>query len=482
MTSSRMLPALAVLIVLAVAGCPAANKTATPSSGASAKAAQPLTLIVVDDPELAKAIAREWRSRTEENLTVRDASSTEIAAASRLPGDAVIFPAGLIGQLAERSLIAPLDAAAIEGADFNYRDIFDQIRLREMKWGNRTFAMPLGSPQLLLAYRADLFEKLGLAPPTDWAEYHAILRRLADRSALGDLAPPADMTWRSAVEPLADGFAGQLLLARAAAYALHREQVSPLFRIDTMQPLIDQPPYVKALEELAAAAKASDFADQRITPQQALEELRAGRCAMALGWPAPEVGSGSEKGQESPRKIAFALLPGAVQAYRFATRRWDERGGDESPQMPLLSISGRMAGVSSSAPDPRRAQGFVVWLAGREVSEQMSPHSPATTLFRSAQIASSRRWTGTFAPEASRQYAETLAMALNLPRAFPGLTLPGRLDYLAALDDAVQQAVEGNKSAREALAEVASRWSEITERLGTDAQRQANVRSLGQDG
>jgi hypothetical protein len=296
-----------------------------------------------------------------------------------------------------------------------------------------------GSPQLLLAYRGRFEKRAYAADGLDGVQ--AILQRLTDRSCRYDMAPPAAMAWRSTVELLADGFAGQVL-PRGRRHTRIASRFRP-FRIDTMQPLIDQPPYVKALEELATAAKAGEFTDQRFTPSEALDELRGGRCAMALAWPAPEIGSGSEKGQQDQRKIAFALLPGAVQAYRFATKRWDDRVGDDSPQVPLLSISGRLAGVSSSAPDPRRAQGFVVWLAGREVSEQISPHSPATTLFATPKSpAPAVDWNAM--PELSRQYAETLAPALNLPRAFPGLTLPGRLDYLAALDRAVQQAGVGN--------------------------------------
>src|SRR6185312_11084629 len=102
-----------------------------------------------------------------------------------------------IGQLAERGLIVPLADSSLEDADFNYRDIFDHIRLREMRWGNRTLAAPLGSPQLLLAYRPDLFDKAGLSPPADWPAYQEALTRLADRAALGDLALAADQPWRA---------------------------------------------------------------------------------------------------------------------------------------------------------------------------------------------------------------------------------------------------------------------------------------------
>jgi multiple sugar transport system substrate-binding protein len=456
-------------------GCP--SGTNSPAAKSAPAKLAPLVLLVVDDPKLGQTIAREWLGRTEEQLTVHDVSLKEILSATRLPGDAIIFPCGMIGHFAERGLIVPLEGAALEDSDFNYRDIFDQIRLREMRWGAKTLATPLGSPQLLLAYRPDIFANAGLEPPADWPAYQRAVQQFTDRSALGDLAPPDDQPWRATIEPLAKSWAGQTLLARAAAYAMHREQISPLFRFDSMAPLIDQPPYIRALEELIAAAKAGGFHDQHATPEQAWLELARGHCAMAVTWAMPLEATerAANKGQ-----IAFAVLPGSSQAYRFATKNWEHRGEDDSSHVPVLAISGRMAGVSSSSSDPRRAEGFVVWLAGREVSQHISPASQATTLFRNSHVANSSRWTGSLPAEASRQYGEIVAETLSVPRAFPGVTLPGRLDYLAALDEAVDQAVGGELSAKEALQKAAARWREITDQLDTGKQRRASARSLGQ--
>jgi ABC-type glycerol-3-phosphate transport system substrate-binding protein len=470
---------------VAFAGCPAAS-VPSPSGGgkasspnASGKAPRaPLVLLVVDDPPLGKAIAREWQGRTEEELTVRDVSLADLTKASRLPGDAVIFPSGTIGELAERGLIMPLETAALDDEAFRLRDIFDAIRLREMKWGSKFFAAPLGSPQLLLAYRIDLFDKLGMTPPADWKEYQTAIGRLADRSQLGDAAPPADQPWRGTIEPLADGWAGQLFLARAAAYALHRDQVSPLFRFDSMEPLLDQPPYRRALDELRKAAQTGGFAEQRFAPAEALAELLAGRAGMALTWPAPETTPADTR--PTQERIGFALLPGSREAFRFATKSWEKREDeDDRPHVPLLAIAGRMAAVTSSTAEAARSQNFVLWLAGREVSQQVAPHSAATTLFRGSQLAAAGRWTGGLSPDASRQYADTLAQTLRLPRAFPGVRLPGRASYLAALDRAVADAIGGKRSS-EALGEAAARWREITTELGVKTQQQANAQSLGQ--
>jgi hypothetical protein len=205
--------------------------------------------------------------------------------------------------------------------------------------------------------------------------------------------------------------------------------------------------------------------------------MRAGHCAMAITWPTADISDSATTERET--RLRFALLPGAGQAYRFATKTWESRGDDEASYVPLRCVSGRMAALSASSADPRRAQGFVVWLAGREVSQQTGPRSGATTLFRSSHVATSARWTGSLSPDVSRQYADVLAQTLSLPRSFPGLTVPGRLDYLTALDEAVRQAIDG-KPAAEALSEAAKRWSAITEKLGVESQRRANARSLGQ--
>ena len=239
--------------LLGAASCDRPARTAGGNASAPSAPSQPLVLLVVEDPPLGQAIAREWRSRTEQELTVREATLADVAAAHRLPADAVIFPSGLVGQLAERGLIQPLASEALETPEFDFRDIFDQIRLREMKWGGRVLSVPLGSPQLLLAYRSDVFERLELTPPTTWSDYQRALARLSDRSARGEAAPRADQPRQAALEPLGEGWAGQLLLARAAAYALHRDQISPLLDYSTLRPLVDQPPYVRALKELAAA-------------------------------------------------------------------------------------------------------------------------------------------------------------------------------------------------------------------------------------
>ena len=91
--------------------------------------------------------------------------------------------------------------------------------------------------------------------------------------------------WCGTIEPLAPGWAGDVLLARAAAYAKHRDNFSTLFDIETMEPLVAGPPFVQALEELVAAAKLGPADPLHYDPAAVRAAFWSGQCGMALTWP-----------------------------------------------------------------------------------------------------------------------------------------------------------------------------------------------------
>jgi ABC-type glycerol-3-phosphate transport system substrate-binding protein len=368
----------------------------------------------------------------------------------------------------------PLDDKGLASDKFERREIFDQVRLRDVSWGNRTVAVPLGSPQLLLAYRRDLLDAAGLTLPQTWAEYQQVIERLAPVPREGE-PKEGEPKIAATAEPLADGWAGNVLLARAAAYVTHRDQVSPLFHYTTLEPLITSAPYVRALDELVAAQKHSPPASP-LTPSQALAELCAGRAAMAITWPRP---AGVKDDPLGKLPIGFALLPGSREAYNFPQKKWEPRKDGEEVHVPLLGIAGRLAAVTSTTADAGQAQSFLVWLASREMSPLVGPSSSETTMHRDSHLADPTRWASGLDAAAAKSYADALKQSTALQR-FVSLRLPGRDEYLAALDKAVQSAVAGQQSCADALAAASARWQEITAARGLEKQRQALHRSLGQ--
>jgi hypothetical protein len=77
------------------------------------------------------------------------------------------------------------------------------------------------------------------------------------------------------------------------------------------------------------------------------------------------------------------------------------------------------------------------------------------------------------------QYSDATEAALQHEQWLGALRMPGRAEYLAALDDAVAAAVRGEKTAIDALLDADDKWQKITERLGPERQKAAYRHSLG---
>ncbi|MEZ6113375.1 MAG: extracellular solute-binding protein [Pirellulaceae bacterium] len=348
-------------------------------SGASDAATDSLALpkirlTVVDDAPLAEAVERHWNARSAGEVVVRNIASAELLAAEHLNSDAVIYPSGLLGTLAERRWIVEFPMEPIDAAEYQRDEIFTLQRLHEPAWGKAIYAVSLGSPQLVLAYRRDIFERLKVQPPTTWAEYQTLVEQLGDRALLGELAPADDAAWTATVEPNDQGWAALMLLARAAPYARHRSQFSTLFNVRTMQPLIDGPPFTRALDEMRMAIGQQPAT----TPDRAWQRLVRGETAMAVTWlPATtdkssddsdSAAAANETGIVEPDAIGFAELPGAAEMYNFRNERWEPRGEDDEPRVPVVGIAGRLGSVCSVARSPRR--GGLAGLDQRQGNEQ----------------------------------------------------------------------------------------------------------------
>lgn len=457
--------------VVLLSGCPKPaevnEKPAKPLEGLK------LRLAVVDDPAMAEAIVRlrgEWLAQTGAELDVAKLSEKDLAKAKELPADAVLCASHLLGDLAERDLLAPVPPSIVREAEWG--NIFELLRLREAAWGSKIMAVPFGSPVLTCYYRADLLDKLGRRPPKNWVDYQDVAKLLAEK--------PKDATgaWAAALEPLAPGWAGLTLLARAATYAKHRDNYSTLFNIDTMEPMISSPAYVHALDALIATTKLSAGKPQQYDPAAVRAAFWRGECGMALTWPtAADRTIAAAKGQF---RVGFIELPGSRRVYNHGVGVWDLRSDDEDLRVPLLAIAGRIGVVGAKASNTKAAFQLLLWLSDSQMSAQVSAASPATTMFRKSNLTSPGAWVEKAVPAlAAVQYGDATEAALRHEQWLGALRIPGRAEYLAALDEAVTLAIRGDKSSLDALLQADKKWREITARLGVDRQRAAYRHSLG---
>ncbi len=442
-----------------------------------------LKLTVVGDSALATAIGQfrgEWNLQTGADFQVLPVSESKLARPEPFQADAIIGPAYLVGPAADQGRIVALSARQLRNTSGNWSDVFDLVRLHEVSWGARTWAVPFGSPVLVCYCRADLLQKLGRDPPRTWGEYLELARLLADRKILGQeaRAKAKNAAWWGTVEPLDSGWAGLVLLAHAAPYAKHRDNYSTLFRIDTMEPLVAGPPFVNALEDLVAAAKLGPADELDFDPDTARTAFWQGRCGLALSWPTAAAAippAGSAKGF----RVVFSELPYAERVYNVGNQKWEVPAEDQDPHVPLLGIAGRVGVVCSASSHPDAALELLAWLSAPSDGDPASAASSATTLYRRSQLSRPKNWVEKPAsPAAASQYALLTENTFRRSQWLGAPRIPGRDEYLAALDHAVRQAVQSRQSPAEALQHAAAKWREITDRLGREHQRAAYLRSL----
>jgi multiple sugar transport system substrate-binding protein len=469
---------LGAAVILPFAGCQG-DPQEQPKVAKPVGPERPMRVIVVDDAPFAETLQRQWSARTDSQLELQQMSAAQLEQAQQLSADVVVYPSECLGTLAHRNLIIVPTESVRRQASYDLPDVFDLQRNAEVRWGDQTYAFSFGSPQLVLMYRADLFARRLLEPPKTWTDYQRLVEQLT-RETLGDLAPAADQTWSPVCEPLAPGWASKLLLARAATYAAHPSQFSILFDYSTMEPLIDRPPFVRALGELVATAKVAAAKDDKPTPELARRRVLAGQAAMALTWPSRATVSSGETNLAGDVEVAFAPLPGATVAYNFGEQEWTPHESDRSSYVPLIGVAGRLGSVTRRARRPRDAADILALLTGKEWSELLSPVSAHTTMFRFSQLDSPQPWTDSvLTVEASEGYAEVVEATQQQPIHVSSIRIPGYREYLEALDQAVYNSIWNNMSPQDALNETAEAWRKITERLGVEPQREAYTRSLG---
>jgi len=482
-TPSRRAAVAAGLLILAtlIAGCPKPKPADENTAGRLPLEGVKLRLVVVDDPALAAAIGKvrgEWRTQTGASLDVTQATEDELLAAGEPKADAAICASYLLGPLAEQQRLAEIPAALRADDQEDWEDIFELARAHEAAWGSTTLAVPLGSPVLVCYYRADLLAALGKAPPQTWDEYHELAALLADRPRLGQHAPPVGTAWSGTMEPLAPGWAGLVLLARASSGVEHPSNFSTWFDITTMTPLVDGPPVVRALVQLVETARYGAADQLKADPDAVRAAFWQGKCGMALTWPTAAAAGATEGDGPEPPAVGVAELPGSREHYDVDHRRWQQQDRGENVHVPLLATSGRIGVVFRGAPRPAAAE-LLVWLAALRSNPPLAARSPWTTLSRKSQLAAPARWVeSAMSPAAAADYARQTETTFERERWTTALRIPGRRDYLAALDKAVAAAVRGEKAPAAALREAAGRWRAITKRLGVEKQRAAYLRSL----
>jgi hypothetical protein len=411
-----------VLICVISCGCrDAAEPVQNEVSVAKPQAAVKLTVLVVDDPEIARGItllAGEWSERSGGELAVAEMSLDEMLAAESLAADVVIYPSRQLGSLAMREWLRPMRPNVLQDPALGWGDFLPTLRDQVARYGNEVMALPLGEKPLMVNWRGEIPEKL----PTTWGQ--------ADEIKVGRES---------------DGNLLQEFIARVVAATEPGDRAGLFFAEQTMDAELTHSQIVESLEKM-------------------IREQEENRPQVSLAVQVPA--------RKAEKESQLAPLLIADRVYLASLNQWEANDEDTRPPV-VCSFSGRLVSVTSTSSNAASAFKLIPWLVGGTNGTQLSQRSDATLWFRASQTPQAGKWLEESDAESWITQSLSRGDAYLLPR------IPGIDEYLNILNDAIDDAVASKQPAAEALATAAEKWNRLTDKLGRDSQRMALNRHLG---
>ena len=352
-----------------------------------------------------------------------------------------VVPAWM-GDMVRAGAVEPLDEYVDK---YGYReeleDIGDVYRENQMRIGDTIYGFPDDGDVLILYYRKDIFEEMGLSVPTTWDEFYEVSKAITDAKA---------------PEVYGAGFMRVRGLLHYFYQERARNEGCKFFDAETMKATINGPGCVKAL---AGMVKDNTTMPPGVEQWGAIESLaafNAGQIAMTQWWPPVgrwSAGYGTDD-------IAMQWVPPSVVAGNVGYAL--PPGGH-----PQLAAGFSMA-VSSDSKNKDAAYLYIQWINSIDISGQrvQLPYTLRDP-FRKSHFSSPEYqslW-----PDA-KEYLDALQAG-----AVSGLLDLSIINTFAYEDSLAigLQAVMGGADPQEELDGVAAAWDELTEKVGVDNQREA---------
>jgi multiple sugar transport system substrate-binding protein len=257
------------------------------------------------------------------------------------------------------------------------------------------------------------------------------------------------------------------------------------FDPETMEPLIDQPGHLRALETLYELQKYGPEAQAAWDLGEAWDHFLTGKSIFVFSW--GDVGTLVQDPSRSKvqGKLGASVLPGAKQVYDMNANEWVTL---DTPNVVGNTTGGTWHGVIfSTSKHPEAVYSFYALMATEPVSVWSC----------------NRGWTGVdpgadihfLEPRGSAKLPGYLAAGWNesdlkfyldayygnfyAKTMLPYLRIDGAEEYWRALDRHLNSCMIGQVTAKEALAKTKAEWQAITKRRGLDEQRKQYQRSIG---
>lgn len=350
-------------------------------------------------------------------------------------------------------------------------------------WDGKTYRVTIDGDCHTFSYRKDYFGEggiSGLEVPKTWQEVNA-----ATLAVMGKEDPLTGLPAYGFLDPLKGwgGFGFYFIANRATAYVKHPDNKAWLFDPETMKPLVNNPGWVQAFQDVFDLIAAGAYPPDQINADPgttAFSQFLAGTGSMLMWW--GDVGSSARTSDTSVvgDVAGFSINPGSNRRYNSVSGAWEE----EANEAPLMAYIGWGVYVTSrvSGDEKKRkaAWSAAAHLGGKDLSLWTSAYPSGFQPYRNSHFNYDEWEAAGYDRAYIEDYLGSNLDSYNHPNAAIEPRIPGIFQYYSVAEDELAKGFAGQyKSAQETADAIAAAWEKITDQIGRDSQIALYKASLG---
>ncbi len=370
-------------------------------------------------------------------------------------------------------------------------DYSDYLKPPVGTWDGKTYRVTIDGDCHNFNYRTDVFSDADLAKawkesggkgdwkaPRTWAEVNAATKFLKGKKLKGkDVFGYLDAYkgW--------GGFGFYFLEDRATAYVKMPGDPAWLFDPDNMKPLVNNPGWVRAIQEAADMIPFEPGDQINADPgTTAFQQFLPGTGSMVSWW--GDVGSMANTSDTSTigADVGFDILPGSEDVYNRKTGKWEKAkdGINFAPNCAYLGWGVYvMARVDSDSKKQKAAWSAAAHLGGKDLSLWTVMYPSGFQVHRNSHSNVDEWVNAGYKREYITSYLKSQFGTYNHPNRAIEPRIPGIFQYYSTAEDELAKIYAGKETAQAGADNIAAAWEKITDKIGRDSQLKLYRASLG---
>ncbi|MCH2249417.1 MAG: extracellular solute-binding protein [Cognatishimia sp.] len=346
-------------------------------------------------------------------------------------------------------------------------------------WNGQMIQYPMDGDRHYLKYRTDVFENpdmqakfkdatgRDLTVPATWEEYNEV----ASVFSGFDWDEDGELNYGSAEVAKRDDLMFSAFISRAAPYAKHPDVGGGFFfDIETMEPLINTPGFVRGLELFVEAQQAFPPGGTSFGLGDEIFSFGGGQSLMSYSWDDAFI-QAQQEDSRIRNAVGAAPLPGAKEVWNRETGQWDSF---EEPNRAPYMTWGWSSAVSKESKNKEMAFDFLCFFSNEtNTYHDLQIGRFGVNPYRDSHFDSAFWQSLGWDADVADSYVTTLSEMEDSTNRVYDLRVPGVGQFMSSMANGVAEAMAGQKTAQEALDGVAEEWSDIVDRIGADRLREA---------